>query len=267
MESTGTLSTRLGSLELCPLPIGGHHYPPLDTEAMLEDAEVVKLVHRVAVFLGSAEAGGVMEGARAGDLGRALQRAKQAGEFREGHKGLQENVVRLLIQQALDALVAYECLCGHRPFGDSQFVVEYESRHEPRPVDMKAIVDIGVSQAAVKFISWLLEKQEAWRPSSEEAGAQKDMNWPEVAQPDGYADYSEFIAGCLDAHTDLIESALSHVFHVFDVNGDGKISLKELSSILTSDGSLSIVLPEGKTVEEFMKEFMKFQPWTNGVLK
>lgn len=35
----------------------GHHYPPLDTEAMLEDAEVVKLVHRVAVFLGSAEAG------------------------------------------------------------------------------------------------------------------------------------------------------------------------------------------------------------------
>ena len=68
------------------------------------------------------------------------------------------------------------------------------------------------------------------------------------------ADYSEFIAGCLDAHTDLIESALSHVFHVFDINGDGKISLKELSSILTSDGSLSIVLPEGKTVEEFMKD-------------
>lgn len=69
------------------------------------------------------------------------------------------------------------------------------------------------------------------------------------------ADYSEFIAGCLDAHTDLIESALSHVFHVFDINGDGKISLKELSSILTTDGSLSIVLPEGKTIEEFMKEF------------
>ena len=68
----------------------------------------------------------------------------------------------------------------------------------------------------------------------------------------GSADYSEFIAGCLDAHTDLIESALKHVFNVFDVNGDGKISLKELSSILT-DGSLSMVLPEGKTVEEFMK--------------
>ncbi|CAL1134794.1 unnamed protein product [Cladocopium goreaui] len=609
IDSAATLS-RLGSVDICPLPLGanqdddmrapldlegaseiahmtyalvntGHHYPPLDTEAMLEDAEVVNLVHRVAVFLGSAEAYDkicqdvflqhasvegdmesqlpltsihgvferlkippehliifetvlrketnfkrkpekipydlfhqvlikvlrrirdtyciriqrgqfvtrktrrledeymresdcgrgcfgecfwvkhkatgfrrvakriakkrsqvpkeevedemnilrkldhpnivrlfewfeadddfllVMEGARAGDLGRALQRAKQ-----EGHRGLQENVVRVLIQQALDALVyihsekvihrdvkpanmiltkldqfpphllladfgiatvfqpdapaaasrgptgtyaymapecydnnvtpkvdvwalgivAYECLCGHRPFGDSQFVVEYESRHEPRPVDMKAIVDIGISQAAVKFISWLLEKQEAWRPSSEEA--QKEFNWPEVAQPDGYvtsligfskkstfskavylcaasqldtskldglnemfkrldtdrngklsmqefkeglrqvldpesiekmvdaldmdhsgsADYSEFIAGCLDAHTDLIESALSHVFHVFDINGDGKISLKELSSILTSDGSLSIVLPEGKTVEEFMKE-------------
>ncbi len=77
------------------------------------------------------------------------------------------------------------------------------------------------------------------------------LAWPGLAE----ADYSEFIAGCLDAHTDLIESALSHVFHVFDINGDGKISLKELSSILTTDGSLSIVLPEGKTIEEFMKEF------------
>ena len=75
-----------------------------------------------------------------------------------------------------------------------------------------------------------------------------------IRSPRSEADYSEFIAGCLDAHTDLIESALSHVFHVFDINGDGKISLKELSSILTADGSLSLVLPEGKTVEEFMKD-------------
>ena len=83
-----------------------------------------------------------------------------------------------------------------------------------------------------------------------------------VPSPKSEADYSEFIAGCLDAHTDLIESALSHVFHVFDINGDGKISLKELSSILTSDGSLSIVLPEGKTVEEFMKD-----SWPNWGIK
>ena len=80
------------------------------------------------------------------------------------------------------------------------------------------------------------------------------------------ADYSEFIAGCLDAHTDLIESALSHVFHVFDINGDGKISLKELSSVLTSDGSLSIVLPEGKTVEEFMKDCPGYFYWVPEVL-
>ncbi|OLP86219.1 Calcium-dependent protein kinase 3 [Symbiodinium microadriaticum] len=76
-------------------------------------------------------------------------------------------------------------------------------------------------------------------------------------------DYSEFIAGCLDAHMGLIESALFHAFHVFDVpfgarkgwNNDGVISLSELRSILNSNGeALSVVLPEGKTVEGFMKD-------------
>ncbi|CAJ1411445.1 unnamed protein product [Effrenium voratum] len=347
----------------------------------------------------------VMEGARAGDLGRALQRAKQ-----EGNKGLDENTVRLLMEQALTALVyihanrvihrdikpanmvlsqldkypphllladfgiatvfqpdapdalrgpmgtypymapeiydnnvtpkvdvwalgivSYEVLCGHRPFGRERFDVEYQTRLQPAPVDMTALHDVGISQAAVKFIGDLLQKQEVWRPTSEDA--LKDIaNWLEVAQPDGHvasmvgfskkstfskavymcaasqldastledlnamflrldadrngslsvlefreglrqvmepeaieslvdaldmdhsgsANYTEFIAGCLDAHSDLVESALAHVFRVFDVNGDGKISLKELSSILTSDG-VSIVLPEGKTIEEFMK--------------
>ncbi len=76
----------------------------------------------------------VMEGAKAGDLGRALQRAKQAGappeqlvscpilppsqlvgasQLQEGHKGLGENVVRLLIQQALDALAAWRRFLIH----------------------------------------------------------------------------------------------------------------------------------------------------------
>ena len=50
--------------------------------------------------------------------------------------------------------VAYECLCGHRPFGDSQFVVEYESRHEPAPVDMKPMVDVGISEVcAATFLA------------------------------------------------------------------------------------------------------------------
>ncbi|CAE7372616.1 CPK3, partial [Symbiodinium necroappetens] len=71
----------------------------------------------------------------------------------------------------------------------------------------------------------------------------------------GNVDYSEFIAGCLDAHMGLIESALFHAFHVFDVNNDGVISLSELRSILNSNGeALSVVLPEGKTVEGFMKD-------------
>ena len=34
----------------------GANYPPLDPEAMLEDGEVLKLVHRVAVVLGSGDA-------------------------------------------------------------------------------------------------------------------------------------------------------------------------------------------------------------------
>merc|ERR1712100_225567 len=48
----------------------------------------------------------------------------------------------------------------------------------------------------------------------------------------GEIEYSEFIAGCLDAHIGLAESALFHAFSVFDLDHDGKISLSELSIML-----------------------------------
>ncbi|CAE7203737.1 CPK4 [Symbiodinium sp. CCMP2592] len=346
----------------------------------------------------------VMEGARGGDLDRALRRARK-----EGQKGLAEKTVRLLMDQALRALVyihsecvihrdvkpsnmiltrldqhpphllladfgiadvfkpdsatsltkkgtwaymapeifedvitpkidiwalgvvAFELLSGSRPFGQTPFEVQVSTCYDPDPVDVSAVRAAGASQAACTFVSWLLTKQETLRPSAEEA--HRDMSWPDLAQHDvasmigfgskstfskavylcaasqldtsklddltaffeeldadrnghlsviefknglrqvldpdsietlvdsldmdhsGNVDYSEFIAGCLDAHMGLIESALFHAFHVFDVNNDGVISLSELRSILNSNGeALSVVLPEGKTVEGFMKD-------------
>lgn len=165
-------------------------------------------------------------------------------------------------------------------------MVEYESRHEPAPVDMKPMVDVGISevcdatilecfclscqqflrflcmkpqlsfqssleceflQAGVKFVSWLLEKQEAWRPSSEEAGqvvpsatmrskktlfrveAQKEMNWPEVAQPDGYvtsmigfskkSTFSKAVYLCAASQLDTSKlDGLNEMFHKLDVD-------------------------------------------------
>ena len=61
------------------------------------------------------------------------------------------------------------------------------------------------------------------RPESEHVRARgffmRFLDRPEV-------DYSEFIAGCLDAHMGLIESALYHAFHVFDVCPAGSAAFR-----------------------------------------
>lgn len=71
---------------------------------------------------------------------------------------------------------------------------------------------------------------------------------------DGQVEYSEFVASLLGTQGQLIEEVLQHAFHIFDVNNDGTISLHELRSMLSGDGPLSAVLPDGKTVDDVLRE-------------
>jgi Ca2+-binding EF-hand superfamily protein len=71
---------------------------------------------------------------------------------------------------------------------------------------------------------------------------------------DGHVAYSEFVASLLQTQGELVEDVLYHAFHVFDVNGDGVISLDELRSMLSGNGPLAVVLPDGKTVDEVLQE-------------
>lgn len=70
----------------------------------------------------------------------------------------------------------------------------------------------------------------------------------------GEVEYSEFVAGCLDAQSQLVDGVLFHAFGIFDVDNDGKISLDELRVMLCGGGPLNAVLPDGKTVEDVLKE-------------
>merc|ERR1719183_506982 len=67
-------------------------------------------------------------------------------------------------------------------------------------------------------------------------------------------DYTEFVASLLQTQGQLVEDVLYHAFHIFDVNHDGGISLDELQSMLSGDGPLAAVLPDGKTAEQVLKE-------------
>jgi len=84
----------------------------------------------------------------------------------------------------------------------------------------------------------------------------------------GFIEYSEFIAGCLDLASEDMRQQLRMVFDIFDLDGSGAIGLEELRQVLTQgaaplpkSGSLessttqsSSLLPDGKTVEEVMAE-------------
>ena len=48
----------------------------------------------------------------------------------------------------------------------------------------------------------------------------------------GYIDYTEFIAACLQSYNYLKESHLKSAFSYFDKDNSGTISLEELSSCL-----------------------------------
>jgi calcium-dependent protein kinase len=57
----------------------------------------------------------------------------------------------------------------------------------------------------------------------------------------GYIDYTEFVAACLQSYTYLKESHLKNAFSFFDKDGSGTISLDELKQCLQSE---DFTLPE-----------------------
>jgi len=88
----------------------------------------------------------------------------------------------------------------------------------------------------------------------------------------GFIEYSEFMTGCLDLASDAMRQQLRAVFDVFDLDGSGAITLEELRQVLTQGANTEDVfaptvsetpstpvrplnvLPDGKTVEEVMRE-------------
>lgn len=70
----------------------------------------------------------------------------------------------------------------------------------------------------------------------------------------GFVSYTEFLTGVLSTSRNLSERLLQEAFDIFDVNGDGVISLAELQQMLSGDGPLVEMLPDGQTVEEVMDE-------------
>ena len=66
----------------------------------------------------------------------------------------------------------------------------------------------------------------------------------------GYIDYSEFIAACLQSHNYLMENHLLQAFAFFDKDGSGTISHEELMLCLCDE---EMTLPEdviGKMLSE-----------------
>jgi len=84
----------------------------------------------------------------------------------------------------------------------------------------------------------------------------------------GSIEYSEFIAGCIDLASADMRGHIRAVFDVFDLDGSGDISIDELRQVLTQGANPDAptgaaspglfraqnVLPDGKTVEEVMRE-------------
>eukprot|EP00928_Gymnodinium_smaydae_P057448 TRINITY_DN4068_c0_g1_i1.p1 TRINITY_DN4068_c0_g1~~TRINITY_DN4068_c0_g1_i1.p1 ORF type:complete len:711 (-),score=144.80 TRINITY_DN4068_c0_g1_i1:66-2198(-) len=70
----------------------------------------------------------------------------------------------------------------------------------------------------------------------------------------GYVSYTEFLAGALSTTENLSERLVREAFDLFDLDGDGIISKHELRLMLSGDGPLVDVLPDGQTVDEIMQE-------------
>jgi len=70
----------------------------------------------------------------------------------------------------------------------------------------------------------------------------------------GHISYTEFLAGALRADEDLNDRLLQYAFDMFDLDGDKFISMHELKLMLSGDGPLVDVLPDGHTVSQVMDE-------------
>jgi serine/threonine protein kinase len=74
----------------------------------------------------------------------------------------------------------------------------------------------------------------------------------------GSISYTEFLAGTLLGNggdsDSLPERMLKEAFSLFDLDGDGSISMHELRVMLSGDGPLVEVLPDGNTVDQIMQE-------------
>eukprot|EP00913_Durusdinium_trenchii_P033677 g31526.t1 len=74
----------------------------------------------------------------------------------------------------------------------------------------------------------------------------------------GRISYTEFLAAVLSTSETLPESMVQEAFDVFDVDGDGQISLSELRVMLSGQGKGchddTLVLPNGQTVDDVMEE-------------
>jgi calcium-dependent protein kinase len=66
----------------------------------------------------------------------------------------------------------------------------------------------------------------------------------------GFIDYTEFIAGCLQSHNYLQENHLKTAFAYYDKDSNGNISLDELKMCLQSE---ELTLPD-TAIEKLMKE-------------
>jgi len=66
----------------------------------------------------------------------------------------------------------------------------------------------------------------------------------------GFIDYTEFIAGCLQSYNYLKENHLKTAFSYYDKDSNGTISLEELKQCLQSE---ELTLPDS-TIEKLMRE-------------
>jgi Ca2+-binding EF-hand superfamily protein len=78
----------------------------------------------------------------------------------------------------------------------------------------------------------------------------------------GFVSYSEFIAALLDFKSYRVEQQLRVVFSIFDTEHSGLISKENLKNVLLNhekqnEGERVDILPDGKTIEDVMREINK----------